>query len=119
MMDRTRGGAIVLAPLRYSAAEASVNMAGRYTMLNLLTAKEDQILRAVLAGHVTAADLADHLGIKWRTVRTHLNTIRHKTETRNLADLVLWAWREGYQQPYRRPARAPVIDYEGGNDAWI
>jgi DNA-binding CsgD family transcriptional regulator len=45
-----------------------------------LTLREQQVLREVMAGH-SNPQIADKLGIATSTVKTHLETIFHRTDT--------------------------------------
>jgi len=56
-----------------------------------LTAREAEVITAVLAGHVTRGGIAEALGIAERTVHTHMENIYAKTGAINLTDLVLMA----------------------------
>lgn len=56
-----------------------------------LTKTEAFIVRAILAGHTTAADLETNFGFSRRTVQTHLRNIFRTTGARNKVDLVLMA----------------------------
>jgi len=56
-----------------------------------LTAREQEIVDAVVAGHVTAKRLAGALGISPRTVQTHLSEIYAKLGVVNMTGLALWA----------------------------
>ena len=57
-----------------------------------LSAREAEVVSALVAGHTTNADLARVLVLSERTVQTHLYTIFLKTGAQNKADLVLMVW---------------------------
>lgn len=56
-----------------------------------LTRRELDVVRSLLAGHVTTADMGKALGIDARTVESHLTHIYAKSGAINLADLMLMA----------------------------
>lgn len=56
-----------------------------------LTVREQEVVAAVVAGHVTLRRLAGALGITQRTVQTHLTTIYAKLGVVNMTGLALWA----------------------------
>ena len=56
-----------------------------------LTQSEVAVIRAIMAGHTTAKDLATEMGVSTRTIQTHLGNIYKKTGAYNKADLVLIA----------------------------
>lgn len=56
-----------------------------------LSKSEIGIIRAILAGHTSAQDLAEALGVNTRTIQSHLNNIYKKTGAYNKTDLLLMA----------------------------
>lgn len=56
-----------------------------------LTEREVEIIKLILAGYTTRADIAPPLSIAERTVHHHLFHIYAKTGAVNMADLVLMA----------------------------
>lgn len=62
-----------------------------------LTPAEEQITELVAQG-LTDKEIADRIGVNFRTVNFHLANIRQKTKCRNKVELLLWAIREGRVQ---------------------
>ncbi|MGC2457422.1 MAG: response regulator [Gallionellaceae bacterium] len=54
--------------------------------LTMLTEREREIMALAVAGH-TSKDIADRLGISFRTVEIHRSRIMHKTGASNLLEL--------------------------------
>lgn len=54
-----------------------------------LTDRERDVIRAMLAGHVTADEVAAHLIISSATVKAHLTNIFQKTGVKSRTHLVL------------------------------
>ncbi|CAN5667577.1 response regulator transcription factor [soil metagenome] len=63
-----------------------------------LTAREEEVLRAVTRGH-TNAELADELYISLSTVKTHLASLLAKLGVRNRVELVIRAYESGLVTP--------------------
>lgn len=59
-----------------------------------LTKREKEVLCLVAEGY-TSRQVAERLGIKIKTVETHRANIKDKLALRNLAQLVIYAIREG------------------------
>lgn len=57
--------------------------------LHRLTSRELDVIRAILAGHVTREQIAAHLSISPRTATSHMSNIRGKTNVRSKAQLIL------------------------------
>ncbi len=62
---------------------------GGYGRGELLTDGESAVVQAILSGHTTCKDIANHLRLKVGTVRTYMSLIYAKTRARNMAELVL------------------------------
>jgi DNA-binding CsgD family transcriptional regulator len=62
-----------------------------------LTDRQRQVIATILDGHTTNGQLAATLGISRKTVYNHLESIQKKTGTRNLAEIILWCWRNGWE----------------------
>lgn len=62
-----------------------------------LTEREKQILLALVAGATSYKELAEKLGIKWRTVRNHIYNIGQKTGCSGMIALIVWGRRNGYE----------------------
>lgn len=60
-----------------------------------LSEREQQLIAAILDGHVTAKQIASRLAISERTVNTHLQSIFQITGTNNKVALAIWAMRSG------------------------
>lgn len=60
----------------------------------MLTAKEREILRHVVAGLMNK-QIADREGITLPTVKTHLHNIAIKTKCRSRTQMAVYAMREG------------------------
>lgn len=60
----------------------------------LLSERENAVLRLVAEGR-TDADVAAELGVRVRTVQSHLSRVRAKTGVRRRSELVTWAMRHG------------------------
>lgn len=59
-----------------------------------LTSREQDVLRALSAGH-TYQEAADHLGIGFETVRTHVRALYRKLQVRSVSEAVARAIRDG------------------------
>lgn len=62
--------------------------------LAALTPRQREILQLVAAGH-TSKDIAQHLGLSYRTVETHRNQLMRRLGVNDLAGLVRFAVRVG------------------------
>lgn len=71
----------------------------RYVLAPRLSPAEERVLRAILTGHTTYQSLARAVQLSQATVRVHMYNIRHKCNCVNMADVVLWAVRAGYELP--------------------
>ena len=60
----------------------------------LLSERENAVLRLVAEGR-TDAEVAAELGVRVRTVQSHLSRVRAKTGVRRRSELVTWAMRHG------------------------
>ncbi len=60
-----------------------------------LTAKEREVVQALLSEHISAKQIADLLVISKRTVEVHLQNIRRKWGCQSKTEIVLRAKREG------------------------
>jgi DNA-binding CsgD family transcriptional regulator len=69
---------------RYAALTTPISSAAS---LYQLTTAEIQVLGQILQGHALA-DIADILGLARSTVKTHLEAIYRKTQTKRQAELV-------------------------------
>jgi len=65
-----------------------------------LSPLQQRIVHAVLSGATTRTEAQRIVGIKsqW-TFDAHRRDIYEFTGARNFADLILWAWRNGWQLP--------------------
>ena len=63
-----------------------------------LTEREKQVLLALMAGAISYKDLAERLGIRWRTVRNHIYNIGQKTGCGGMIALIQWGRRNGYNE---------------------
>lgn len=61
---------------------------------SLLSDRENQVL-ALLTRGCADAEVATELGIRLRTVQSHLARVREKTGVRRRSELVIWAMRHG------------------------
>lgn len=60
----------------------------------VLTKREADLVNAVMSGATTNSDMAEALGVKPCTIKTMLEHIYLKTDSRNVADLILWRIRQ-------------------------
>lgn len=74
-------------------------MIPRYVLTPLLSPAEERVLCALLAGHTTCCALARVLYLSEATVKVHMYNIRQKCRAGNVVEIVLWAWRAGYELP--------------------
>jgi DNA-binding CsgD family transcriptional regulator len=58
--------------------------------------RERDVINCIMLGHTTYKAIGDELGIGIRTVQDHVENIRRITGTKNMAGLVLWLTRHGY-----------------------
>lgn len=64
-------------------AQASQSIANRLAML---TERENEVLKLAVAGH-TSKEIAQHLGISYRTVEIHRAHVMQKTGASNMLEL--------------------------------
>lgn len=69
------------------------------------TPAEERVLALILAGHTTGKEIAASMQISFNAARSHKFRIRGKVGALNTVDLVLWAWRNGYELPSEGEAR--------------
>ncbi len=62
-----------------------------------LTDREEQVLRAVAAGH-TNTEIAEGLFISLSTVKTHVASVMAKLGVRNRVEMAIWAYETGRKQ---------------------
>jgi DNA-binding NarL/FixJ family response regulator len=72
--------------------------AGPATPLDMLTPRQREILQLVAEGH-TSKDIADRLGLSFKTVETHRAHIMERLGVRDLTGLVRFAIRAGLVSP--------------------
>lgn len=60
-----------------------------------LSKRERELIAAMLAGHVTARQIAAHMVISERTVNAHLRSIFKIAGVHNKASLMLWILASG------------------------
>lgn len=60
-----------------------------------LTKREVELVNAVMNGATTNGDMAEVMDVKPSTIKTMLEHIYSKTNSRNVADLILWHIRQG------------------------
>jgi DNA-binding CsgD family transcriptional regulator len=66
-----------------------------------LTPAEERVFWEVIQG-LTNKQISDRLFISPRTVQTHLSSILNKLGVENRAQLIRFAYQEGYQYPTQR-----------------
>lgn len=64
-----------------------------------LTELQRETIRAILEGNTTHGELARRLSITRGAVHLRLAKIHGKIGATNTADVVLWAWRNGWTLP--------------------
>lgn len=72
---------------------------GRQAAPSELTKREKQVLRVLVTGAINYQDVAEALGIKWRTARNHIYNIGQKTGQHGMIALVHWGRKNGYSEP--------------------
>lgn len=83
--------AVTMRLLRHFAQQARTGAAVPTTEL---TAREDEIARAVARGR-TNAEIGSELFISLSTVKTHISNVQTKLGVRNRVEIATWAWESG------------------------
>jgi len=86
-------------PLTFEAAEVSDTSVAEATPTPLpLTPAEERVFWEVIQG-LTNKQISERLFISPRTVQTHLSSILNKLKLENRAQLIRFAYEQGYQPP--------------------
>jgi DNA-binding CsgD family transcriptional regulator len=64
-----------------------------------LSPQQAGIVEAVIGGYTTRKEISAYIGVKRGTLAVHMYRLFNKIGANNIADVVLWAWRNGYQLP--------------------
>jgi DNA-binding NarL/FixJ family response regulator len=83
--------AVTMRLLRYFAHQERARAAVPATEL---TAREEEIARAVARGR-TNAEIGSELFISLSTVKTHISNVQTKLDVRNRVEIAAWAWESG------------------------
>jgi DNA-binding NarL/FixJ family response regulator len=83
--------AVTMRLLRHFAQQQRT---GAATPTTELTAREEEIVRAVARGR-TNAEIGTELFISLSTVKTHISNVQAKLGVRNRVEIATWAWESG------------------------
>lgn len=78
--------------------------------MSTLTPTQCAIVKAILAGNTHTKQLVRLLGVKPGTVRSHMNHIFDRVQVNDKAQLVLWAWRNGWTLDELEPEIGQIPD---------